>query len=76
MKFSEQIGEKRGAGLSTFEIKIMQRILLELFCQYELSSYFRVLPPRETSSNYYEIVAKWVEIWKGLKKIHLEIKIS
>jgi tripartite motif-containing protein 33 len=57
-RFSDQIGEKRGAGLSTFELKTLQRILLELFCQYELSSYFRVLPPRETSSNYYDIVTK------------------
>lgn len=53
---SDQIGEKRGPGLSTFELKILQRILLEMFCQYELSSSFRVLPPPETSRNYYEAV--------------------
>lgn len=59
---SDQIGEKRGAGLSSFELKTLQRVLLEMFCQYELSSCFRVLPPQETSKNYYEIVFKWV-LW-------------
>lgn len=54
----DHIGEKRGAGLSSFELKILQRVLLEMFCQYELSSCFRVLPPQETSKNYYEIVCK------------------
>lgn len=53
---SDQIGEKRGPGLSTFELKILQRILLEMFCQYELSSSFRVLPPPDTSKNYYEAI--------------------
>lgn len=55
---SAQTGEKRGSGLSPYELKILQRILLEMFCQYELSSCFRVLPPPETSKNYYETVFK------------------
>lgn len=55
---SDQIGEKRGAGLSSFELKTLQRVLLEMFCQYELSSCFRVLPPHETSKSYYEIVMR------------------
>lgn len=54
----DQVGEKRGLGLSAFDLKVLQRILLELFCQYELSSYFRVLPPQDTSKNYYETVYK------------------
>lgn len=53
----EPVGEKRHAGISSFELKILQRILLEMLCQYELSSHFRVLPP-ETSKAYYEIVCK------------------
>lgn len=54
----DQAGDKRGIGLSTYETKVLQRILLEMFCQYELSSCFRVLPPPETSRNYYETIQK------------------
>lgn len=55
--FLEPVGEKRHSGISTYELKILQRILLEMLCQYELSSHFRMLPP-ETSKAYYEIVCK------------------
>lgn len=56
--FLDQIGEKRLAGLSAYELKVIQRILLEMLCQYELSSHFRTLPPEETHKSYYEIVRK------------------
>lgn len=53
----EPVGEKRHSGISSYELKILQRILLEMLCQYELSSHFRMLPP-ESSKAYYEIVCK------------------
>jgi len=43
-----QVGEKRPHrdGLDSHEQKLMQRILLELYCQYEPSLHFReVIPP-------------------------------
>jgi len=55
---SDGIGEKRGPGLSAFELKTIQRILLELLCQYELSTHFRSLPLESASKNYYEIIDK------------------
>lgn len=51
------IGDKRSAGLSAAEIKRLQRILLELYCQNERSMSFRELEP-ETNLSYYEIVRK------------------
>lgn len=51
------IGDKRCAGLSAAEMKRIQRILLELYCQNERSSLFRDLEP-ETNTAYYEIVKK------------------
>lgn len=57
MFFLEQIGEKRGAGISTMEFKKMQRIVLEMFCQYEWSLPFRQLEP-DTNTSYYESVSK------------------
>ncbi|KAG5678202.1 hypothetical protein PVAND_007895 [Polypedilum vanderplanki] len=54
----DQIGEKRGPGLSIYEHKVIQRILLEMLCQYELSSHFRTLPPEETNKTYYDVVRK------------------
>lgn len=50
-------GEKRGAGVSTTDFKKMQRIVLEMFCQYEWSLPFRQLEP-ETNTSYYETVNK------------------
>ncbi|CRK90517.1 CLUMA_CG004122, isoform A [Clunio marinus] len=58
----DQPGEKRGPGLSTYELKVLQRILLEMFCQFELSSEFRVLPPVETNKSYYENVCNPISL--------------
>jgi len=52
---AETIGEKRAIGLSAYEMKILQRIVLELFCQYEWSMPFRQLEP-DTNQSYYDVV--------------------
>lgn len=54
---ADHIGEKRGLGLSTFELMTIQRIALEMYCQFELSSYFRVLPSQE-NVRYYEQISQ------------------
>ncbi|XP_055610596.1 E3 ubiquitin-protein ligase TRIM33-like isoform X2 [Uranotaenia lowii] len=51
----EPMGEKRNVGISPRDLKILQRILLELFCQYETSMPFRHLEP-DTNKAYYDIV--------------------
>lgn len=56
--FADQIGEKRGPGLSSYELKTIQRILLEMLCQYELSSHFRTLPSRESNKIYFDSIRK------------------
>jgi tripartite motif-containing protein 33 len=53
----EQAGEKRHAGLTPLELKLLQRIVLELYCQYELSTPFRNLEP-DTNKAYFDVVAK------------------
>lgn len=50
-------GDKRSAGLSSAELKRVQRICLELYCQYETSLPFRELES-ESNTAYYEIVQK------------------
>lgn len=40
-------GEKRKMGLTTRDTKVAQRILLELYCNYEASQPFRELVDRE-----------------------------
>ncbi|CRK89690.1 CLUMA_CG003377, isoform A [Clunio marinus] len=42
--------------LSPIELKKIHRILLELFCEYDLSQKFRELPNRETNQSYYQNV--------------------
>uniref|UniRef100_A0A336LHI4 CSON013686 protein n=1 Tax=Culicoides sonorensis TaxID=179676 RepID=A0A336LHI4_CULSO len=54
-------GEKRSAGFSPSEMKILQRIVLELFCQYEWSMPFRQLEP-ETNTPYYDIVCNPISL--------------
>lgn len=51
----EPTGEKRNVGITPLELKILQRIVLELFCQYETSMPFRQLEP-DTNKAYYDIV--------------------
>lgn len=59
--FAEPVfGGKRSVGLSSAELKRLQRICLELYCQYDTSLPFRELEP-ETNAAYYEIVQKYVE---------------
>lgn len=53
--FAESAGGKRPHGLSANDLKIVQRICLELYCQYEQSLPFRDLEPI-TNTAYYEIV--------------------
>lgn len=57
----EPIGEKRNVGISPLELKILQRIVLELFCQYETSMPFRHLEP-ETNKAYYDIVCNPISL--------------
>lgn len=52
----EPTGEKRNIGITPLELKILQRIVLELFCQYETSMPFRHLLDMETNKAYYDIV--------------------
>lgn len=55
--YAEPMGEKRAHGLSASELKIIQRICLELLCQYEQSLSFRDPEPK-TNASYYEIIRK------------------
>lgn len=55
---AEPIGEKRPGGLSPNELKIIQRICLELYCQYEQSLPLREMEP-QTNVAYYEIVCRY-----------------
>lgn len=57
----EPLGEKRNVGISPLELKILQRIVLELFCQYETSMPFRHLEP-ETNKAYYDIVCNPISL--------------
>lgn len=57
----EPAGEKRNVGISPLELKILQRIVLELFCQYETSMPFRNLEP-ETNKAYYDIVCNPISL--------------
>lgn len=57
LSISVPIGDKRQSGLTPNELKIMQRILLELYCQYDHSLPFRELEP-STNATYYEIVCR------------------
>ena len=50
---------KRPGELSPNELKVIQRICLEMYCQYEQSLYFRE-PEPATNTNYYEIICKYV----------------
>lgn len=50
-------GDKRCAGLSPAELKRLQRICLELYCQYEISLPFREMEP-DSNTAYYEIIQK------------------
>ncbi|XP_075234679.1 transcription intermediary factor 1-alpha-like isoform X2 [Lycorma delicatula] len=55
-----EVGEKRkalGPGLTKEEQKLMERILLELYCQYDPSLHFREIVGPE-NENYHEIVKK------------------
>lgn len=52
----DSIGAKRSIGLSANELKIIQRICLELYCQYEQSLPMRELEPL-TNVAYYEIIS-------------------
>lgn len=66
---SDNPGEKRHSGLSSSELKIAQRILLELYCQYDHSLPFRELEPA-TNTTYYEIVCNPISL--ELIKIKLD----
>ncbi|KAG0718265.1 E3 ubiquitin-protein ligase TRIM33 [Chionoecetes opilio] len=46
---------KRKLGLTTRDLKVTQRILLELYCNYEASQPFRELVDRELTE-YYEVI--------------------
>lgn len=50
---NSELGETFGPN----ELKIIQRICLELYCQYEQSLYFRE-PEPATNTSYYEIIRK------------------
>lgn len=58
-------GGKRSVGLSAAELKRMQRICLELYCQYDSSILFRELEP-STNTAYYEIIQTWVSYFHYL----------
>lgn len=55
--FTDPAGEKRDSGLSSNELKIIQRICLELYCQYEQSLPIREMEPISNTA-YYEIITK------------------
>ncbi|XP_058823691.1 transcription intermediary factor 1-alpha isoform X2 [Topomyia yanbarensis] len=57
----EPAGEKRNVGITPLELKILQRIVLELFCQYETSMPFRHLEP-DTNKAYYDIVCNPISL--------------
>lgn len=57
----EPTGEKRNVGITPLELKILQRIILELFCQYETSMPFRHLEP-EINKAYYDIVCNPISL--------------
>lgn len=54
------IGDKRCAGLSPAELKRVQRILLELYCQTDYSSVFRESDGMSTNA-FYESAEKYVQ---------------
>lgn len=51
--------QKHPGELSRLELQILQRICLELYCQYEQSLNFRE-PESPTNTAYYEIICKYV----------------
>ena len=59
--YEDPIGEKRGNGLPSNDLKIIQRICLELYCQYEQSLSIRDLE-HISNTAYYEIVCKYVQL--------------
>ncbi|XP_042240001.1 transcription intermediary factor 1-alpha-like isoform X2 [Homarus americanus] len=53
--FDNNDNSKRRLGLTTRDVKVAQRILLELYCNYEASQPFRELVDRELTE-YYEVI--------------------
>lgn len=54
----EAPGEKRTGDLSMREMKIMQRIVLEMYCQYEISLAFREPEPL-ANEEFYNMISKY-----------------
>lgn len=52
---SPMAGEKRGAEMTGREFKILQRILLEMYCQYDISLPFRE-PEPVTNDDFYNLI--------------------
>lgn len=51
------VGEKRTGEMSNRDFKIMQRILLEMYCQYDHSLAFRE-PEPITNEDFYNLINK------------------
>lgn len=57
MPMEVNAGEKRSMEMTTREFKIMQRILLEMYCQYDHSLAFRE-PEPITNEDFYNLINK------------------
>lgn len=66
--FSDPAGEKRDSGLTANELKIIQRICLELYCQYEQSLPIREMEPISNAA-YYEIITRWVLVFDSFTRL-------
>lgn len=73
------VGDKRTRqGLDPAEQTLMERILLELYCQYEPSLHFREIVSHDVSSNIFiiDVIQLSVILFREICVIYLFITIS